>query len=107
MAKFEIPKEKRKPRRNKAPPTDREKDACEDEHEIMYRDLEQEVQEAEPSKTKKTTANGATEAEARAVAQNAAAEEAAAKAATAASTAAMNEELITKGPKHRKRRKQK
>ena len=62
MAKFEIPKEKRKRRRTKAPPTDREKDACEDEHEIMYKGFEQEVKEAEPNKTKKTTASGATEA---------------------------------------------
>ena len=54
MAKFEFPKASRKPRRNKAPQTDCDRVTCEDEHELMYRDIEQEVKEAEPSdKTKK------------------------------------------------------
>ena len=61
----------------------------------MYRDLEQEVKEAEPEKTKKITAKVATEAEARALTQKAAAAEAAAWAATAALSAAKEEELIT------------
>ena len=95
MAKFEIPKVRRKPRRNKAPPTDCERDTCEDEHELMYRDLEQEVKEAEPKKTKKITAKVATEAETRALTQKAAAAEAAAWAATAALSAAKEEELIS------------
>ena len=88
MAKFEIPKTKKTPRRNKAPSSEIEKDTCEDEHELMYRDLKQEVKEAEPNKIKKKTTKEETEAEARAAAQTAA--------AAAASTAAADGEAITK-----------
>ena len=95
MAMFEIPKVRRKTRGNKAPPTDCERDTCEDEHELMYRDLEQEVKGAEPKKTKKITAKVATEAEARALTQKAAAAEAAAWAETEALSAAKEEELMT------------
>ena len=96
MAKFEIPKEKSKPRRTKAATTDCERDTCEDEHEQRYRVLEQEVKEAEPRKIKKVPAKEATGAEAGALAQKAATEEAAARAESAASTAAADGQSITK-----------
>ena len=95
MAKFEIPKERRKPCRKKAPGTDCERNTCDnDEHVTMYRDLEQEVKEADPKKIKKTTAKEATKAEARALTQKAAEAEAAALAASAAFSAAKEEDLI-------------
>ena len=99
MAKFEIPKEKGKPRHTKAPTTEREGDTCEDEYEQRYRDLEQEVKEAEPGKSKKSTTKEATETKVEAMAQKADAEEAAARAASAASaasTAAADGQPITK-----------
>ena len=56
MAKFEIPKKtKKSTRRNKAPSVEIERETCEDGHELMYRDLEQEVKDAEPEKAQKTT----------------------------------------------------
>ena len=55
MAKFEIPKKPKKTRRNKAPSVEIERETCGDGHELMYRDLEQEVKDAEPEKTQKTT----------------------------------------------------
>ena len=80
----------------KAPRTDCEGDTCDvDEHETMYRDLEQEVQEADPEKIKKTTAKEATEAEAKALTQKTAEAEAAAWTASAALSAAKEEDLIT------------
>ena len=63
---------------------------------MMYRNLEQEVKEAEPNKIKKVSTKEATEAEARALAQMAAAAEAAARAATAELTAAADRKSITK-----------
>ena len=96
MAKFEIPKAKKKSRRNKAPLNYCERDTCGDEHELMYRDFEQKVKEAEPKKTKKITGKETTEAEARILAQMATAAEAAARAATTASTAAADGKSITK-----------
>ena len=53
MAKFDIPKENREPRRNKAPPTDLDRITYEDEHELKYNDLKHEVKDAEPEKTQK------------------------------------------------------
>ena len=98
-AKFEVPKEKSKPRHTKAPLTEREGNTCEDEHEQRYRDLEQEVKEAEPGKTKESIAKEATEAKAESMAQKANVEEAearAASAASAASTAAADGQSIMK-----------
>ena len=46
MAKSEIPKEKRKHRRNKAPPNHIDGVTCEDEHDLKYNDFEQEVKDA-------------------------------------------------------------
>ena len=95
MAKFEIPKERRKLCRKKAPRTDCERNTCDnEEHVTMYRDLEQEVKEVDPKKIKKTTAKEATEAESRALTQKAAEAEAAAWAASAALSAAKEEDLI-------------
>ena len=99
MAKFEIPKERGKPRHSKAPTTEREGDTCEDEHQQRYRDLEQDVKEAEPGKSKKSTTKEANETKAEAMAQKVDAEEAAARAASAASaasTAAADGQSITK-----------
>ena len=51
MAKIEIPKKQKKTtRRNKAPSVEIERETCEDGHELMYRELEQEVKDAEPEK---------------------------------------------------------
>ena len=51
MAKFEIPKTKRKPSRNETPPKNLDRGVtCEDEHDLKYHDLEQEVKDAEPEK---------------------------------------------------------
>ena len=88
MAKFEIPDAKRKPRRNKAPSTDLGNVTSEDEHELKYNDLEQEVKDAEPEKTqmKAAEAKASTTAEAQAVAT----------AAAAASSAAADGKSITK-----------
>ena len=55
MAKFEIPKDKSKPRYTKAPKGERENEMCEDGNEQNYRDLEQEVKEAEPGTSKEST----------------------------------------------------
>ena len=99
MAKFEIPKEKGKPRHTKEPMTEREGDTCEDENEQKYRELEQEVKEAEPGKNTKTTAREATETKAEAMKQEANAEEAEARTAPvapAAPAAAADGQSITK-----------
>ena len=95
MAKFEIPKERRKPCRKKAPRTVCGRNTCDnDEHETMYRDPEQKVKEADPKKIKKTMAKETTKTEARALTQKAAEAEAAAWAASAALSAAKEEDLI-------------
>ena len=86
MAKFEIPKEKGKPCHTKAPKTEREGDTCEDEYEQKYRELEQEVKEAEPGKNTQTTAREATETKAEAMKQEANAEEAEARTATSSAS---------------------
>ena len=87
---------RRKPHRKNAPRTDCERDTCDnDEHETMYRDLEQEVKETDPKKIKKTMAKETTEAEARALTQKAAVAETAAWAASAALSAAMEEDFIS------------
>ena len=87
MAKFEIPKDKGKPRHNKAPKCERERETCEDGNEQKYRDLEQEVKEAEPGTSKESTTKEATDAKAKAMEQKSEAEEDAAPAASAASSA--------------------
>ena len=48
IAKFEIPKERGKPRHSKAPMTEREGDISDDEQQQKYKDLEQQVKDAEP-----------------------------------------------------------
>ena len=58
MAKYEIPKDKSKPRHTKAPKGERESETCEDGNEQKYRDLEQEVKEAEPGTSKETIKKG-------------------------------------------------
>ena len=55
MAKFEIPKDKGKSRQTKAPKSERESETCEDGNEQKYRDLEQEVKEAEPGTSNEST----------------------------------------------------
>ena len=55
MAKFEIPRDKGKSRHTKAPKSERETETCEDGNEQKYRDLEQEVKEAEPGTRKEST----------------------------------------------------
>ena len=75
MAKFEIPQTEKKPSRNKSPPKELDRVTCEDEHDLKYHDLEQEVKEAEPEKVQKKAAEAkaSTTAEAQAVATVAAA----------------------------------
>ena len=100
MAKFEIPKERGKPRHSKAPTTEPEGDISDDEQQHKYKDLEQEVRDAEPGKSKESTAKEATVAKAQAMVQKADAKEAearAASAASAASTAAADGHSITEG----------
>ena len=87
MAMFEIPKERGKPRHSKAPTTEREGDISDVEQQQRYTDLEQEVKDAEPGKSKESTAEEATETKADAKAQNSDAKEAEARAASAASAA--------------------
>ena len=79
MAKFEIP--------SKAPTTEREGDISDDEQQQKYRDLEQEVKDAEPGRSKGSTAEETTETKAEAKAQKSDAKEAEARAASAASAA--------------------
>ena len=88
MAKFEIPKAKRNPSRNKAPPKDLDRVTWEDEHDLKYNDLEQQVNDAEPEKIQKkeAEAKASTTVEAQAVATVAA----------AASSAAADRQSITK-----------
>ena len=51
MAKFEIQKKPKKiTRRNKMPSVEIERETCGDEHESMYKELEQGVKDAEPEK---------------------------------------------------------
>ena len=87
MAKFEIPKDRGKPRHSKAPTTEREGDVSDDEQQHKYKDLEQEVKDAEPGKNKESTAEEATEVKAEAKARKPEAKEAEARAASAASGA--------------------
>ena len=99
MAMFEIPKERGKPRHSKAPTTEREGDISDVEQQQKYTDLEQEVKDAEPGKSKESTAEEATETKADAKAQKSDAKEAearAASAASAASTAAADGKSIKK-----------
>ena len=100
MAKFEIPKEKGKPRHTKAPMTEQKGETCEDEYEEKYIDLEQEVKEAEPGKNTKNAAGEATETRAEAVRQETKADEAegwtTASEASAASAAAADGKTIAK-----------
>ena len=83
MAKFEISKEKGKPLHTKAPTIEQEREACED-NEQKYRDIEQEVKEAEPRKGKKPMSNEATDAAAKAMKQKSDAASASSTAPTAA-----------------------
>ena len=87
MAKFEIPKERGKPRHPKAPTTEREGDISDDEQQHKYKDLEQEVKVAEPGKSKESTTEEATGTKVEAKVQKAEAKEAEARAASAASAA--------------------
>ena len=93
MAKFEIPKKQRKAsRRSKAPSVDIGRETCGDEHEMMYRDLEREVNDAEPEKAQKIPKTQGAEAEA----TTAAAAQAVVTVAAAALTAATDGQTITK-----------
>ena len=80
-------RKKGKPRHTKAPTSEREGETFEDGNEQTYRDLEQEVKEAEPGTSKKSTTRDAADAKAKAMEQKSDAEEAAARAASAASAA--------------------
>ena len=95
--KFEIAKERGKPRHSKAPTTEREGDISDDEQQQNYKDREQEVKDAEPGKSKESTAEEATETKAEAKMQKADAEEDVARAASAAPTAAADGHSIMKG----------
>ena len=44
---------KKTTRRSKAPSVEIERETCEDGHELMYRELEQEVKDAEPKKAQR------------------------------------------------------
>ena len=87
MAMFEIPKERGKPRHSKAPTIEREGDINDDEQQQKYKDLEQNVKDAEPGKSNESTAEEATETKAEAKAQKSDANEAEARVASAASAA--------------------
>ena len=99
MAKFEIPKDKSKPRHTKAPKGERENETCEDGNEQNYRDLEQEVKEAEPGTSKESTKKEMTNTKAKAKERKPEAgedEAHAAPAAALAATAAADGQAITK-----------
>ena len=99
MAKFEIPKDKSKSRHTKAPECERESETCEDGNEQKYRDLEQEVKEAEPGTSKESTKKESTNTKAKAKEQKPEAgedEEQAASAAALADTAAADGQSMTK-----------
>ena len=99
MAKFEIPKDEGKSRHTKAPMCEWESETCEEGNEQKYRNLEQEVKEAEPGTSKESKTKEATDAKAKAMEQKSEAEEAAAPAASAASfasTAAADGQSTTK-----------
>ena len=99
MAKFEIPKDKSKPRHTKAPKGERENETCEDGNEQKYRDLEQEVKEAEPGTSKESTKKEMTNTKAKAKERKPEAgedEAHAAPAAALAATAAADGQAITK-----------
>ena len=99
MAKFEVPTGRGKPRHSKAPTTEREGDISDDEQQQKYTDLEQEVKDAEPGRSKESTAEEATETKAKAKVQKSDAKEAevrAASAASVASTAAADGKSIKK-----------
>ena len=64
MTKFEIPKNKKATRLNKAIPVEVERETYDDEHEKLYRDFEQEVKDAELEKAQKIPKVQAAEAEA-------------------------------------------
>ena len=87
MAKFEIPKERGKPRHSKAPATEREGDISDDEQQQKYKDFEQEAKDAEPGKSKESTEEEATETQAEAKAQKPESKEAEAREASVASAA--------------------
>ena len=85
-------KTKKASHRSKALPVEVERETCDDEHEKLYRDLEQEVKDAEPEKAQKIPNAQSAEAEAK----TAAAAQAVATVATAALTAAVDGQTITK-----------
>ena len=91
MAKFEIPT-KKATRRSKALPVVVERETCDDEHEKLYRDHEQEVKDAEPKKAQKIPKAQAADAEATTVT----AVQAVVMVATAALAAAADGQTIKK-----------
>ena len=102
MAKFEIPKDKCKPRHTQAPKCGREGEKCEDGNEQKYRDLEQEVEEAEPGTNKESTTKEAADSEAQAKMKKSDAEEVVALAASAGSSRWTNHHKCS-GPHTRKK----
>ena len=98
-ARFEIPKEKEKgkPRRTKAPPTEQNSERCDDEKQQKYLDLEQRVKEVDSRQVTKESVSEAKDVNAAAAMQEVKADETEGrKAAEASEASAAGEKILEK-----------